>query len=308
MDIKQKILHLYRVNEKSLREISRELGIDRKIVTRLVNAYEAAVKSNPETGIDEFLSMSPKYKSRIGVPRVLRGSISHEIDKWLKENERRRNNGMRKQCLKCKDIHRELLEKGFSVSYSSVCKYVKRKKHEKTARPKDVYLRIHREPGIECEFDWGQVKLFIGGKSTTLMMAVFCFPYSKGRMAYLFHRQDTLAFMEAHRNFYRDVTGVPRVMVYDTCVLLLSSTRRRSVLPQFFSVWPISIVSTGVSATPVQVGRKEMWNVAWILSVAVHSLPVWILLQSVTPRSGCMKSASRSTRKQGALIQRTRPA
>lgn len=80
MDIKQKILHLYRVNEKSLREISRELGIDRKTVTRLVNAYEAAVKSNPETGIDEFLSMSPKYKSRIGVPRVLRGSISHEID------------------------------------------------------------------------------------------------------------------------------------------------------------------------------------------------------------------------------------
>ena len=215
MDIKQKILHLYRVNEKSLREISRELGIDRKTVTRLVNAYEAAVKSNPETGIDEFLSMSPKYKSRIGVPRVLRGSISHEIDKWLKENERRRNNGMRKQCLKCKDIHRELLEKGFSVSYSSVCKYVNRKKHEKTARPKDVYLRIHREPGIECEFDWGEVKLFIGGKSTTLMMAVFCFPYSKGRMAYLFHRQDTLAFMEAHRNFFRDVTGVPRVMVYD---------------------------------------------------------------------------------------------
>ena len=50
MDIKQKILHLYRVNEKSLREISRELGIDRKTVTRLVNAYEAAVKSNLETG------------------------------------------------------------------------------------------------------------------------------------------------------------------------------------------------------------------------------------------------------------------
>ena len=165
MDIKQKNLHLYRVNEKSLREIYRELGIDRKTVTRLVNAYEAAVKSNPETGIDEFLSMSPKYNSRIGVPRVLRGSIPHEIDKWLKENERRRNNGIRKQCLKCKDIHRELLEKGFSVSYSSVCKYVNRKKHEKTARPKDVYLRIHREPGIECEFDWGEVKLFIGGKA-----------------------------------------------------------------------------------------------------------------------------------------------
>lgn len=101
MGLKQKILHLYRVNEKSLREISRELGIDRKTVTRLVNAYEAAVKSNPGTGIDEFLAMYPKYKSRIGIPRVVCGSVSREIDKWLKENDRRRNNGMRKQCLKC---------------------------------------------------------------------------------------------------------------------------------------------------------------------------------------------------------------
>ena len=51
----------------------------------VAGAYEAAVKSDPETGIDEFLAMSPKYKSRIGVPRILRGSISREIDKWLKE-------------------------------------------------------------------------------------------------------------------------------------------------------------------------------------------------------------------------------
>ena len=47
------------------------------------------------------------------------------------------------------------------------------------------------------------------------MMAVFAFPFSKGRFAYLFHRQDTLAFMESHRNFFREVNGVPRTMVYD---------------------------------------------------------------------------------------------
>jgi len=43
------------------------------------------------------------------------------------------------------------------------------------------------------------------------MMAVFAFPYSKGRLAYLFHRQDTLAFMESHRNFFRDINGVPKI-------------------------------------------------------------------------------------------------
>ena len=56
MDIRQQILHFYRVEELSLREISRKTGADRKTVTRLINAFEAAIKDNPETGIDEFLA------------------------------------------------------------------------------------------------------------------------------------------------------------------------------------------------------------------------------------------------------------
>lgn len=54
MDKKQQILHFYSVDELSLRDISRKLNVDRKTVTRLINAYEAHIKSNPESGIDEF--------------------------------------------------------------------------------------------------------------------------------------------------------------------------------------------------------------------------------------------------------------
>ena len=115
MDIKQQIHHHYRVDELSIREIARKTGADRKTISRLINAYEAAVKSNPDTGVDEFLVVRPNYKPRTYAPRVVRDAVSKEIDKWLKENERRRGNGMRKQCLKCKDIHRELLEKGLNI-------------------------------------------------------------------------------------------------------------------------------------------------------------------------------------------------
>lgn len=215
MDLKQQILHYYRVDEMSLREIARRIGADRKTVTRLIDAYEAAIKSEPDMGIDEFLATRPKYTSRKYAPRVMRDAVAKEIERCLKENDRRRGNGMRKQCLKNTDIHRQLMEKGLTVSYSGVCKYVRKKKNERSSKGKDVYLRIHREPGIECEFDWGEVKLFLDVVPTTLMMAVFCFPYSKGRMAYLFHRQDTLAYMESHRDFFRDCAGVPQVMVYD---------------------------------------------------------------------------------------------
>lgn len=97
MDIKQQILHFYRVEGLSLREISRRAGVDRKTVMRLINDYEAAIKANPETGVDDFLASRPKYSKRAYAPKVVKDEIIKDIDKWLKENERRCNNGMRKQ-------------------------------------------------------------------------------------------------------------------------------------------------------------------------------------------------------------------
>ena len=68
MDIKQQILHFYRVEGLSLREISRRAGVDRKTVMRLINDYEAAIKANPETGVDDFLASRPKYSKRAYAP------------------------------------------------------------------------------------------------------------------------------------------------------------------------------------------------------------------------------------------------
>ena len=49
--------------------------------------------------------------------------------------------GMRKQCLKKQDIHRALIEKGFNISYSNVCKYIQQRKAEKSKKPKDVFVK-----------------------------------------------------------------------------------------------------------------------------------------------------------------------
>lgn len=39
--------------------------------------------------------------------------------------------------------------------------------------------------------------------------------HSNHRLAYLFRHQDTLAFMESHRDYFRATGGIPRTMVYD---------------------------------------------------------------------------------------------
>ena len=43
------------------REIARRTGADRKTVTRLINAFEAAITADPDMGIDEFLATRPLW-------------------------------------------------------------------------------------------------------------------------------------------------------------------------------------------------------------------------------------------------------
>ena len=114
-----------------------------------------------------------------------------------------------------KDSHNLLLSRGFSVSYPSVCKYITGIDTQKSRKREEAFIRQYYIPGENCEFDWGEVKLRIHGKLQRFFLAVFTFSHSNGRYAYLFRHQNTLAFMESHRNFFRQVKGGPYVMVYD---------------------------------------------------------------------------------------------
>ena len=172
MDKKEQILHYHRVDGLSLREIARRTGLNRKTVTRYIREYEAQVQADPEEGVDMCLASKPKYAIRKTERTKLTDDVCSAIEYWLAENAKRRQTGMRKQCLKRQDIHRALLEKGFSISYSSVCKYIQQRKAAKSSKPKDVFIKQYYEPGEECEFDWGEVKLRIGGRPVTFTMAV----------------------------------------------------------------------------------------------------------------------------------------
>ena len=125
------------------------------------------------------LASEPKYPPRKIERSRLTEPVCAEIEYWLSENAKRRMTGMRKQCLKKQDIHRALIEKGFTISYSSVCKYIQQRKAEKSKKSKDVFVKQYYEPGEECEFDWGEVKLRIGGKPVTFTMAVFALCHSE---------------------------------------------------------------------------------------------------------------------------------
>ena len=149
MDKKEQILHYHRIDGLSLRELSRRVGLNRKTVTRYIREYEAQVSSDPEEGSDMCLASRPKYPPRKVERSKLTDAVCAEIDYWLSENAKRRQTGMRKQCQKRQDIHRALIEKGFSISYSSVCKYIQQRKTEKTLR--NLEIKFERYDLVICD-------------------------------------------------------------------------------------------------------------------------------------------------------------
>ena len=205
----------------SIRAVARNLGIHRKTVQNYVKEYLTAKAGGDET-LTAYLKSEPTYK----VPQRERTILTKEVQDliWtcLKGNEEKRQRGDRKLCMKASDIHTALGNAGFKVSYSSVCKYI-RTTLGHADEVEECYIRQRYQPGQDCEFDWGEMYLTIDGRRTKLYMAVFTMSYSNHRAAYLFLHQDTQAFLESHRLFFKEIGCVPHRMVYDNMKVAVKS-------------------------------------------------------------------------------------
>lgn len=222
---KQSVLHRYRVDGDSKRKISRDLHISRKTVDKVIKEYESALDSDDsESEVERLLITPPRYDSRGRHSWIFTDEIKALIDRCLQENKIKRRNGLRKQCmLKC-DIHEHLLDKGHRISYPSVCNYIRAlEKAEAERRHHPAFIRQHYAAGDVCEFDWGEVTLKIKGMLRKYYIALFTLAHSNARYAYLFQHQNTLAFMESHRNFFAQARGVPHMLVYDNMRVAIKS-------------------------------------------------------------------------------------
>lgn len=206
----------------SVRATARALGLNRKTVCRYVKEYLEA-KGRTDSEYTAYLKSEPKYRKGTTRPRkVLTKATCAMIDGFLAENEEKRRRGDRKLCMKATDIHEALGKAGFTVSYPTVTKYILGKRRD-MAQDAECYIRQVYAPGMDCEFDWGELHLTIGGRRMKLYIAVFTLAYSNVRMAFLFLHQDTTAFLEAHKMCFDIFNGVPHRMVYDNMRVAVAS-------------------------------------------------------------------------------------
>ena len=215
------IIRSYREG-KSQRCISRELSISRKTVKKYISEYEERLSqgSCSKQIQSSYLSEAPGYKGSIRGKIKLTEEVIEVIDGLLELNKHKKEQGLRKQMLKKKDILEELHRQSFDIGYTTVCNYITTKTRQSILA--EAFIRQNYKPGESCEFDWGEVKLKIDDRLTKLQLAVFTSAYSNHRYAFIYNRQDTLSFMDAHVRYFDVIGGVYHLMVYDNMRVAVS--------------------------------------------------------------------------------------
>ncbi|PSJ32171.1 hypothetical protein UF10_01990 [Peptostreptococcus russellii] len=179
LDQKAEILMRHFRDGDSQRKISDDLKISCTTVRKYIGEVNAKFKELDQLGhneekhreqillLIEEIASKPKYDTSSRTKLKLTEDIIEEIKSMLLSNENNRALGRHKQLMKNTDIHEKLLEKGYDIGYTTVCNYI-RDNHN----TKEAYVRQEYQLGETMEFDWGEVKLTIGGKILTFQMGL----------------------------------------------------------------------------------------------------------------------------------------
>ena len=184
------------------RRIARELGIDRETVTRYVELEQLDPKpaSNApigsKSGTDSPPNRPPGRTSRC---EPYRSIIKDKITLGLTSQR----------------IYQDLVtEKGYTDSYYSIRRFVKRLGGNETILP---FRRMECAPGDEAQIDFGTAAPVIGPDGKRRNCHVLRIVLSHSRRAYseAVFRQTAYNFISFLENAFRHFCGVPKTLVID---------------------------------------------------------------------------------------------
>ena len=222
---------VYGYGAKQIRSVMIKEGkkpLARNTIRKFINRYDEILRTKGIEAAQAYMSAKDDFKTPERRRTKLDDVACKYIDEWIATNKQRKASGEGKQCIDMHEVWRLLVqEKGYDVCYSTVTAYARgyeaRQESKGQTDGKECFIRQFHPAGEECQFDWGDVKLRIGGKKMTVRMAAFVLPHSNHRRGFLFMREHTLAFMESHRNYFRSIGRIPQRMVYDNMKVAVKS-------------------------------------------------------------------------------------
>ena len=213
---------LYGYRAKKIRSVMRREGkkpLSLKTIRKFLNTYDDILRTQGKEAALEYARHQDTFQTPPRERTKLDAKARDFIESCIRDNERKKAEGNRKQCMDMQKVWDVLCnDMGYGICYSTVTAYARDYRARLAGggeKAHECFIRQWHPAGEECQFDWGEVKLCIAGRWMKLRMAAFALPHSNHRRGYLFIREHTLAFQEAHRNYFHDIGHIPVRMVYD---------------------------------------------------------------------------------------------
>jgi transposase len=194
VELYEVIRRAWHVGGKSLRAISREQGVHRRVVRQALRS-----------------AIPPPRKAPEREPAVLTRALRAVIDQWLQAEQA----APRKQRHTAHRAYLRLVhEHGFAGGESTVRRYVGQRRRELGLKG-EAYIPRDHQPGEEAEVDWYEaaVEFPSGRQSVQVFQMRACF--SGREFHFAFPHQTQQAFLEGHVAAFGYFGGVFGVIRYD---------------------------------------------------------------------------------------------
>jgi transposase len=188
---------LYYNEGKSITEISKETGRDRKTVRTYLEK-------------EDWNEEPSRYVDEVEFPKL--DPFKADIDAWLTEDKKAK----RKQRHTAKRVYQRLVDKyreGFTCSYRTVAGYVSKRKREVFGQ-RAGHLPLEHIPG-EAQVDFGDAQYYENGHLYSGKYLNLSFPYSNQGYFQLFRGENRECLFEGLISIFEHIGGVPSRIWFD---------------------------------------------------------------------------------------------
>ena len=186
------IRHAYYNEDKSIREIARELHLSRQSVRKAL-ASPAPVP---------YTQTLPRSAPKLG---PFHTRIAALLDEQAHQPRKQRYTAHR--------IYQILQQEGYTGSEARLRGYLGELK--RTQHPPKTFLPLEFDPGQDAQADWGEAQVLLAERSVAVQLFVMRLCYSRRTFAMAFPTQRQEAFFDGHVRAFAFFGGVPQRISYD---------------------------------------------------------------------------------------------
>ncbi len=189
-----KIRRLHFVQGKAIKAISRELGLSRKVVRKIIRSGET-----------EF------HYRRTRQPQPKIGEWTQQLDKLLEENAARPT----RERLTLLRVFEALRELGYAGGYDAVWRYARSWRQAQASMASPAFVPLSFSPGEAYQFDWSHEVVLIGGTTVTIKVAHVRLCHSRMLFVRAYPRETQEMVFDAHDRAFAFFKGACRRGIYD---------------------------------------------------------------------------------------------